>query len=152
MPSGYYRHYVFKCKHVGCFKEISVRQHHVPYITGKCKKHANMHKPYEAVYGGMKRSAKERNIEFELSYDDYLKFAGRLCYYCGSGIDWQPYNEHGKNNPGWYLDRVDNAKGYSVDNCAACCTSCNRLKHDMDYELFVNRIKMIFFYHCRGKH
>jgi len=31
------------------------------------------------------------------------------------------------------IDRVDNKKGYVVDNVVSCCTICNRVKNNMSY-------------------
>lgn len=140
-PSGRHLYFIFKCEL--CPKEISGRKSHLPYLTGRCKKHANMHKPYEAVYGGLIRNARERQISFDLSYEDYLKFTGKPCFYCGNPIPWQPWNEHGVNNPGYYLDRKDSEKGYSVNNCVPCCTRCNISKRRFSSEDFINMCKQI---------
>lgn len=142
--SGIYDHFVFLCKHFGCDKEVKVRSNHIPFITGKCKKHANMHLPFEANYGAARRSARERKLEFKLTYEQYLKFTKiNNCHYCNEWIQWTPFNEHGKNNPGFKLDRQDNKKGYTTTNCVVCCTTCNWAKRSMSVTDFVNMCKRV---------
>lgn len=34
------------------------------------------------------------------------------------------------------IDRVDNTKGYSIDNCVAACRRCNVAKADMTPDQF----------------
>lgn len=134
--------YKFKC--LICPKIIEVRLKHIPYSTGKCKKHANMHRPFEAVYGGLRRGAKERGIEFKLTYENYIEFTkNKSCHYCDRDIPWNPYNEHGKNNPGYYLDRKDPDKGYSKDNCVASCSRCNLAKRSLKYLEWIDLCKMV---------
>jgi len=41
------------------------------------------------------------------------------CYYCGSSLN---------DFVGYCLDRIDNDKGYFVDNCIPCCPKCNIAK------------------------
>jgi hypothetical protein len=60
------------------------------------------------------------------------------CHYCGK-----------KYVPNGYLlgiDRVDNTKGYCIDNCVACCDVCNYMKrtHSKD-----NFIKMCMHIYCK---
>lgn len=135
--------YHFNC--LVCKKLLKIRLKHIPYSTGKCKKHANMHKPFEASYGGMKRNAKGRNLQFSLTYEDYIEFTKQSnCTYCGDKIKWRPYNEHGKNNPAYFLDRYDNNKGYLKENCVVCCTTCNIAKKAMHGDKFIEMANKIF--------
>lgn len=62
-----------------------------------------------------------------LSYEEFLTFT-RIpeCHYCGAVIPWHP-KMAGKNNA-YYLDRKDNDKGYTTDNCVVCCSRCNWAK------------------------
>lgn len=76
-------------------------------------------------------SAKERGLEFKLTEDLFIKNVNADCYYCGS-----PVKEVG-------FDRVDNSKGYLLENVVVCCTECNRMKRTQDYNEFIDRCKRI---------
>ena len=54
----------------------------------------------------------------------YCLGIGIMCHYCG-----------GVKSMG--LDRVDNARGYTMDNVVPVCTVCNLMKKDMPPEEFV---------------
>ncbi|HEC67150.1 MAG TPA: hypothetical protein ENI23_17875 [bacterium] len=41
------------------------------------------------------------------------------------------------------LDRVDNKKGYELENCVPCCKICNSMKMTMDKDEFLKHIKRI---------
>jgi len=65
--------------------------------------------------------ARETGREFSLTPVQYYTEISKPCSYCGvpSIVNGEP--THG-------LDRVDNNKGYSIDNVASCCIVCNRAK------------------------
>ena len=87
-------------------------------------------RPYESLYRKLVRDAKtarKRVVPITLTYRQFLTFVNRPCYYCWAKIDWSPF----KNGNGYHLDRKDSRRGYSIDNCVACCTRCNRGKSDL---------------------
>lgn len=69
-------------------------------------------------YHELKRSGKKRNCEVLITMDEYLDFmsVNSHCYYCNLDLN----TERGAS-----LDRIDNNKGYSLDNVLPCCSSCN---------------------------
>ena len=67
------------------------------------------------------KSAKRRNIDFNLSMEEYESAISNACYYCQNVI----------GNPvkcGGGLDRLDNSLGYIPGNVVACCNICNSIK------------------------
>lgn len=83
-------------------------------------------KPEKHAYQSYKRSAKERNLEFHLTYEQFVeKFWGKVCFYCGA------------NSSG--IDRLDSSKGYIYGNMVTCCTQCNYMKRDYTKEEFINQ-------------
>lgn len=72
-----------------------------------------------------KGSAKKRNLEFILTFDQYSIEVIKPCYYCA---DYFKGNEIGT---GVGLDRVNNSKGYIIENVVPCCAHCNYLKSDI---------------------
>jgi 5-methylcytosine-specific restriction endonuclease McrA len=92
-----------------------------------CKKLNERHykTPYKGTYGILRKHAKRRSIELSMTYEEFLPFTEELqCHYCLSDIVWI---KHGKVNA-YNLDRIDNEKGYSKENCVVCCWKCNNSK------------------------
>lgn len=58
-----------------------------------------------------------------LTFEEYQRAIIPNCYYCGGFF--------GKTTTGGGLDRVENSKGYTVDNVVSCCHFCNRIKQDL---------------------
>lgn len=79
----------------------------------------------------MERNARRRNLEWTLTKTQLHVLTKENCHYCGSNpkqVMWH------KNHNGTYvyngIDRVDNAKGYTIDNVVPCCMFCNQGKSD----------------------
>lgn len=105
------------------------------------------------VYTSYKHRAKKFVDEFGICFDEFFVLIKRDCYYCGA----PPSNTTNFN--GWFtankdkkygvfekyngLDRVDNSKGYTIDNVVPCCATCNRAKRSMsldDFSSWVARV------------
>jgi hypothetical protein len=99
------------------------------YKTWECYYNRFRHAPYEYY----KREAEERNLAFNLSKSQYNELLKSPCYICNA--------THTKGNG---IDRVDNSKReYSYDNCKACCTSCNNMKHTLSHDELLDVCKKI---------
>ena len=87
-------------------------------------------KPYRRE-GAYRRDAKKRGLAYELTREQFLSFWQKPCAYCGDDIATVG------------LDRVDNARGYVIDNVVACCRLCNAMKSGMPLADFVERCRLI---------
>lgn len=92
-----------------------------------------------------KDGAKRRNLEFLLTYDECVSIFIQNCYYCNDKPN--QINKH----PDFYgnfiytgIDRIDNTKGYFLENCVPCCKLCNWMKRDLPYKEFLDKIKKIY--------
>ena len=65
-------------------------------------------------YGVFTRNARVRKIEYTITKPEWLKLVQKVCHYCGS-------NEGLRRT----LDRLDNSKGYHLDNVVPACNACN---------------------------
>jgi len=83
-----------------------------------------------------KRSAEYKNLDFEVTFDDYVKIVESNCYYCGI------IQEKGFNG----IDRKDQKLGYILENCVSCCKICNYMKGSLCASVFVKRIEHILTY------
>jgi len=104
---------------------------------------ANKSTGLREVFAGYARSAKKRGYDFDLSISDCKLLFSSECNYCGdllSNIYTKSYYDFLYNG----IDRVDNNKGYTVDNVVSCCRDCNRMKMDMDLKEFISKINQIY--------
>lgn len=87
-------------------------------------------------------SASKRNLEFELSIEHFEKLINSKCAYCGSA----PHNRtRGKNTITTNgIDRIDNNKGYTIENSTPCCKLCNISKASLTVVEFLDMIKKIY--------
>jgi hypothetical protein len=76
-----------------------------------------------------------------LTFEDILPVleTGK-CQLTGLPFDFSPSEITFRNLYAPSLDRIDSNKGYSVDNCVACCSTCNRAKLAMDNPLQVYKV------------
>jgi hypothetical protein len=106
--------------------------------SSTCKKCVNVLKrktkgecSFNGLYLRYKHGALDRDIEFDLTKEEFRDFTKEDCFYCGQ----TPKQIHkGKTAFGEYvysgIDRVDCNSGYSIVNCVSCCEICNRAKND----------------------
>lgn len=90
-----------------------------------------------------------KNIEISITVEDFKKIVSKNCYYCNiepvinttyskirKYINTEPVYIHG-------IDRIDSNKGYHLDNCVSCCTTCNYMKHTLSIDNFKKQILKI---------
>lgn len=95
---------------------------------------------YNATISGrfreLRRRAKARRLRISISKEDYQALMEEAsCFYCEKDIDLL-------KGSGYLLDRINNSKGYYLNNVVICCPECNKLKSDnLNFEeaLFVIR-------------
>jgi hypothetical protein len=89
-------------------------------------------------YEGYQIGAQHRNINFELTEQDYCNIVSGRCYLCGT----ESHNNHING-----IDRFDSKRDYKVDNCKTCCTECNYMKNKYDYDTYVKKLLEIYNNH-----
>lgn len=138
-----------RVKSCGCLKsdKLSKRGFKTPALAGLKK-----------LYRRYKSGAKRRNLEFDLTEDEFKVITSSHCTYCTSPPlqisdlgDVKGYSPE-RIKFGQYLyngiDRVDPAKGYTKQNSVACCKTCNRMKADMLLQAFKDHINWIYSNLC----
>lgn len=88
-----------------------------------------------------KKSARERDLEFDLEFEDFINLVEASCYYCGLSPNRPHYRHPDYLSNG--IDRMYNDKGYVLDNCVPCCWVCNQAKGTMDYDEFTSWLEKI---------
>jgi len=100
-----------------------------------------------SVYGNYRGAAKRRGYSFELDLDTFSNLIKSPCHYCGETgsmtvktkrhiIVESPLRYNG-------VDRVNNSKGYTPDNCVSCCDICNNSKSTLsisEWKEWIDRI------------
>lgn len=105
---------------------------------------------YRSIYSSYKLNAKSRGFEFNIDFDYAVSILKSDCHYCGI----EPSNTYMKS---YYnatyngIDRVDNTKGYEMDNIVSCCKMCNIAKNNNTEEYFLQWVKRLSEYQ-RLKH
>ena len=108
----------------------------------------NKEGPINKLFGSYGRAAKSRGYEWLLSKDDFRKLITQNCFYCSNEptskyttCSKHPVNENVLIYNG--IDRKANNIGYTKENCITACGVCNRMKMDLDYNDFIEKIKKI---------
>jgi len=130
------RIYLFLCQMTDCHAVLRVRSSGFQKHSGFCGSCCKKKKPYWSVYNNFKSHVKRSNArrgkhtKVDLTYDDFVFLTQiRTCCYCGeANIHWLKYMGDGPFR--YNLDRVDNSRGYSMDNVVVCCKECNQMKRD----------------------
>ena len=70
-----------------------------------------------------------------------IRDAGMNCYLCKKEVVLE-YEKRYQGNQ-FTLDRVDNAKSHSIDNCRVCCFTCNILRmNEYTPQEFVSKFRL----------
>ena len=84
----------------------------------------------------IRRSAKARGLECSFNSKEFVEWYDKqekTCYYCGVTAKDMPDSfrcyKHQKNKR-LTIDRMDNNKGYSLENIVLACVRCNAIKSD----------------------
>lgn len=110
-----------------------------------CRK-LDTYKVQNYIYYTYKLSAKKRNKNFELSLEEFIDICEKPCFYCGIEKEKSNLCRPSRLEAEWRyngIDRVDNSRGYTLDNIVPCCKLCNKMKMALDYNEFIDHIYKI---------
>lgn len=151
--------FLFKC-HCGVeFEDCGYQIKNGKIISCGCLREAAKFKPGPRVkiksqertfkwkFSDYKRGAKGRGIVFNISFEQFCNIGIKKCFYCGSGprIVRQYKTKKGPGTEGLFtgIDRVNNQKGYDIDNIVPSCKTCNMMKKTLTFEKFISHCKKI---------
>ena len=86
--------------------------------------------------------ASKKNLDFALSQGEFDALKCQPCYLCGKQSNSQHLNG---------VDRLDNNKGYTLDNVKSCCFGCNRIKRNYVLEDVFNKFMDIYSFNIIDK-
>lgn len=127
---------------IKCKRTQKAEEHHRKNMSKKdgyqntCKScDQKYHQTPSTKHDHMKRGAKRRKYEWSLEPEDTSGLILSDCYYCG-----KPSKEGIKLHG---LDRVENDRGYHLDNVVPCCYECNIAKATQTQEDFIEMCKRV---------
>lgn len=98
-----------------------------------------------SFFGRIKTGAKERNLPFEVTqeflWNLYCKQRGE-CALSALPIDFAPESQFGRETTA-SLDRINSFKGYTEDNVQWIHKAINKIKLDMDQQLFIKLCRSV---------
>ncbi len=92
------------------------------------------------VWRNLQRNAFLKKNLFTLTQQEFEKLVIQPCYYCGF---YSNYKFIG-------IDRIDNNKGYLINNCVPACSMCNMMKAANHPNAFLDKIDLICLYRHTG--
>jgi hypothetical protein len=98
----------------------------------------------KTLYCRYRNKAKKRNIVFDISRKFFDELTSRDCFYCGKEPS-QDLKNTTNRIAGSYsgIDRFDNSKPYTEENCVPCCNTCNIMKYTLSLESWIEHIKKV---------
>ena len=90
-----------------------------------------------------KQTARKNGRQFLLSGEEARQLFQSDCFYCGSPPSNYKSPGRWKYNGGYHyngIDRLNNEKDYTTDNCVPCCVMCNKAKRDVPVDMFITWI------------
>ena len=90
------------------------------------KKDENRFKAYQ-------KDARDQEKCFELTMEQFLDMTKKLCHYCGI-MPTEGFTG---------IDRIRSRDGFTLENCAPCCSMCNKIKHNLSEEVFLRSVEHI---------
>lgn len=97
-----------------------------------------------------RRNAIGRDIDFDLTDEEFAKLVSLPCYYCGAAPVEHATQRKGGKNSGYFasgIDRKDPDGPYRKGNCVPCCSRCNYSKSDMTQQEFIDMCKEVSSLH-----
>lgn len=105
--------------------------------------------PIQKSYREYKCGARKRGLEFNLTFDEFSLIVRKNCNYCDAPPKLTTHAKQIDNLNG--IDRVDNKRGYTIDNSVPCCRACNQLKSNIGLDVFKENIIKIYNHYILNK-
>lgn len=101
---------------------------------------------FNYLYDCYKRNnAEKRQLCWKLTKEEFRKIVQQPCKYCAS-LSSNKMKAKKMNGEFTYngIDRKDNTKGYTKENCVPCCKICNSMKSKLSEKEFLEQIEKIY--------
>ncbi len=100
---------------------------------------------FNSLHNQYKQNAKMRGYDFLLKKEEFRTLTKQNCFYCGKTPS-QIMKHKRFNGECIYngVDRMDNTKGYSLENSVPCCKFCNLTKNNTSFGEFIKWIRTVY--------
>ena len=158
-------HYFYTCI-CDCGKQKSIRINHLQQgITKTCgacgynkemtrlkNKGNEYHKlpsgegAFNYLFKRYQIDAIKRKIYFNLTKEEFKHLTKGSCFYCGKNPTSVCKPKYGNGTYVYNgIDRIDNTKEYSMQNCESCCQNCNSKKNSITIDMVIKIYKRLCF-------
>jgi len=168
-PGGY-RHSCSMCECIKCHDVYKVTNYSLRNSrTGQCKtcgnrKEDSQSSSVKTLFGSLRGSARQRNLEVTITLDQFKSIIIKPCYFnffgCVKLYAFSPYfYKNGNKRPSRStmtlehakesiimvsgVDRLNNDLGYIAGNCVPCCPECNYKKNNYSILEFLADARML---------
>lgn len=99
-------------------------------------------------FSNYRAAATKRGFAFALTRAEFDALTSQDCHYCAAPPGNKSSRRH-FNGVFVYsgIDRIDSTVGYVTGNCLSCCNTCNVMKQDLPYDVFLAHIDRIHSLH-----
>lgn len=123
------------CQKVKAASEFSRRASTASGLRAYCKVCCDLdRKTPRQTFTRYKQSARNRQLPFEITFEEFLSFQEDPCTYCGGIQD------------AIGLDRIDSTRGYEMTNLTRCCGTCNYMKRHHSVEEWLDHLEKVLFH------
>lgn len=105
---------------------------------------------YRKHFNSTRGSAKSRNLQFTLTFEQFKDLSNQNCYYCGEPptnikrAESRRGKEYEISTLCNGIDRINSDFGYNLDNVVSCCFMCNRMKSNFNISDFLMKVRKIY--------
>jgi hypothetical protein len=108
--------------------------------------HISLDAPFNRILHRYKKSAREKNLLFNLTVEQFKLLLSNNCYYCGQKPSSKMISDGNIELLYNGIDRVNNILGYTPENCVSCCKTCNYMKRGLSVADFIEQCAVIASY------
>lgn len=127
--------FVSWCRRIAGDRDAQIMTHHHAPRSGH-RRWRSLESALRVKLDNARQRVRRSNGTTTLNVDQLLeafKRQGGCCYYTGVSLT---YDQGGDTDVS--IDRMDNTKGYTVDNVALCCWRVNNMKGDLNASQFID--------------
>ena len=111
----------------------SRRKTYLKYRDQRLEKSRAWSHTLKGRYSSYRKGAHQRDLIFELTLNNFAQLTSQYCAYCGQLPE--------QNYVG--VDRIENDRGYSLENCVPCCGFCNYVKSSLSVKELQKHISKV---------
>ena len=108
---------------------------------------------FNCTLDNYKNNARKRGFGFDLQRKEARELFQSVCSYCGTPPSSVTRGHRFRSGAFTYngIDRKDNNKGYTKDNCVTCCATCNHHKRMLSVDEFFSWVDRLLKPEHRSK-